>query len=400
MTSSNATIQADANEIASLQSELSAANSKVSSLSNDAAAISSINSSLQMYKSFYVSQISTISAQLTQIASLNSKVSNLNSTLYNLDANFVPTNFTNVGLPAVFNSSNPLSFLKYSILTTASWNGSNVLAVGGNFSGYPIAGLYNPISSKWVDLSQEIPYKNLVEAASTSGSGNFMIIFSLVNKSLPSGYGVGMLEYANGKFTSLVSTLPKGADFVPLGMSYNGNSYLIVGYYPNSTTQEPVSSAMFSYTPTGGLINITIPSNLSNDSAFFSAAWNGSEYGILDVNNNTPSATYHGSSVNIVTYNPTTNTFSSYNLSKTNKAVNWGNGGIAWDGAKFLVVNAIGGGFTTGFFDPITHDYTNITSTVNSIGGVPTQGLAWTGYEFFIPGLSANGDSALLLKYS
>ena len=400
LTSSNATIQADANEIASLQSELSAAESKVSSLSTDAAAISSMNASLQMYKSFYASQISTISAQLTQIASLNSVASNLNSTLHNLDANFVPTNFTNVGLPAVFNTSSPQAFLKYSILTTASWNGSYVLAVGGNFSDYPIAGLYNPISSKWIDLSQEIPYKELTEAASASGAGNFMIAFSLVNKSLPSGYGVGMLEYSNGKFINLASTLPKRADFVPLGMSYNGKSYLIVGYYPNTATQEPVSAAMFSYTPSGGLVNLTIPSNLSSGSAFFSAAWNGSEYGILDVNNNTPAATYHGSSVNIVMYNPTSNTFSSYNISNTNNAVNWGNGGIAWDGAKFLVINAIEGGFTTGFFDPITHTYTNITSTVSTLGGVPTQGLAWTGYEFFIPGLSANGESAFLFKYS
>ncbi len=71
-----------------------------------------------------------------------------------------------------------------------------------------------------------------------------------------------------------------------------------------------------------------------------------------------------------------------------------------WDGAKFLVVNAIEGGFTTGLLNPLTNEYTNVSDTYGNIDGVPREGLAWNGYEFFIPGLAANGKYPFLYAYS
>ena len=413
LTSSNATIQTDANEIASLQSELSAAESKVSSLSTDAAAIASMNSSLQMYKSFYTSQISTISAQLTQIASLNSKISQL-SVLINHFTPLLLTNLDNI-LPASFNTTGASSWTKYSMLNSVSYNGSDLFMIGGKNNSAAetptsIGALYNPSSNKFTDLSSLFSaYPDIYLMATASNGGTYLIAAATPAKS-PSGFHADLLMYNNGAVSNLTSALPSGSDFFPEGMAYGNGTYLITGFYQSSGSTN-FSPVLFAYSTAKGLTNLTseIPSSLK-DTVFLSVAYDGSDYGILDVNfsgGNVCAALYNCSwnknnpspnNVNIVMYNPLAKTFTTYkqNLS------NWFNGGISWDGAKFLVVNAVPGGFTTGMFSPDTFNYTPIINAANESPGVPGQGIAWNGYEFFIPGLgpNGNGQSPFLFSYS
>ncbi len=412
LNATNNTLSNYKSEVVDLQGKLSAAEAEASSLQNGAAnyiaEIASLNSSLQAFNqtaqlyrlnnSYLLSYV--IPHKNSLISSLSSTVSSLNSTLYQLDNEFLPTTLANLTtFPSSFNTTNASSFTRYSILLSASWNGSDVLMTGGNFTGYPIVALYNPVSKNLIDLSSELySYKPWVVVSSVAGPDDFMIAYATPSNNTSTGYKTGLIEYINGKFVNLTSAL-SGSDFIPSGMAYDGVSYLIAGYYPNTTTQGPVSAALFSYSQKSGLISLTsYISNISHNNAFLSVAWDGSEYGILEANNNAPtSLSYHGSSASVVLYNPANNSFKLDNLTGLS---NWGNGGIAWDGAKFLVVNAIGGGFTTSLFNPITNNYTNIYNTSGNIGGVPGEGLAWNGYEFFIPGLAANGKNAFLYTYS
>ena len=314
-------------------------------------------------------------------------------------------------LPSNFNISPNKPWQLYSMLNAVAYNGSNIIVVGGegdNNGTIPIAGLYNSFSNSFTNLPLGSQYNGCGLTAAAS-NGNQFLVAAICQPNSSAAFNSQYFIYDNGKFSNVSSSINTGKDFAPMSMSYDGSAYMIVGYYPFNGTLLTTSKAsgLFSYSVLNGLKNLTntIPKNMFSNKIFSSVTWDGSQYAIMTLDNN--DTVYNGavSDINLTMYNPASSAFSSYSLPSTVQ-VNYGNGGIAWDGANFLVINAIPGGFTTGLFNQNTKEYTQLGNTVQGFsgvtGGVPGQGFVWNGYEFFIPGLgpTGNGVSPFLYNYN
>ncbi len=400
-----ANVSVQAQKIQKLTAELQVLQGNNSDLSANNSALKGLIAQLQANSFNDAFSIQALQSTISRLDSINSALKVNNNSYNKLLENYMPENFFSLKLPTSFNTTTPLSFINYSMLSATAYNGSYVLAVGSNGT-MPIAGLYNSSSNNAgfyfknniIGLTLESQYKNCGFSAVASNGNEFLI--AAICKPNSSTFNAQYFIYNNGNFANVTSSINTGKDFVPMAMSYNGNSYLIVGYYPFNKTWLNTSKAsgLFSYSASNGLKNLTgiIPANTFSNKIFSSVTWDGSQYAILTLGNN--DTVYNGafSGANITMYDPVNSSFTTqYNLSGE-VIVNYGNGGIVWDGANFLIANAVSGGFITGIFNPTFKRYIEINNTV----GVPGQGLAWNGYELFIPGLGSNGISPFLYVYN
>ncbi len=406
-------VSTQANTIANLNAEIQALETNASNILIKLKAADAGNFNYQFLISSLESNISGLNSNISKLNSVNSVLSVNN---YKILQYYIPTGSISLDnlLPTSFNITafTPSPWTEYAMINSVSWNGSTMFMVGGkssaNFSGSPpisTAAVYNVALNKMTDLTSKLSAYNGYYLMAVASNGASDLIFGAYPANTSSGYHTALLQYSNGVFTNLTSTLPAGADFTPQDAVYQNGVYLITGYYsPKGSTS--VSPRLFSYSTTAGLKNISIPAAFDG-SVFLSLAYDGSQYGILDANfsgSNVCALTYSCSwstltpsplNTNMVMYNPSANTFTSYNISISN----WFNGGLAWDGANFFIASAIPSGFTTGLFNPSTNKYLPIRPPVHEIGGVPGQGLAWNGYEFFVPGLGPGGNGVSPFLY-
>ncbi len=436
--SMNQTIASLQSQINNLSSQLNNANAKEATFQKEASSkatnISTYQGTINLLKSeygnltgLYTSALNTISAKDAAIGGLSGTISNLklnisnmnttinsmNSSINSLDQNlsvlkskydnltktyyltdFVPNKFTN--LSSSFNGD----ISKVGSLNSVSWNGSYLFIGGGATSASkPIAGLYNPQSNKFINITPD--FSKYVGYNITSSASNGSIFMMTVTDPSPPSYNTTLLEYSNSKPVNVTSRNNSafGTDFIPTGMAYGDGEYLIVGYFPPSKTS---TTGLFSYLISNkSVINLTSKVPTKNGE-FLGVSYNGSQFAILYAPPTSPTSTNA-----LVMYNSATKGFNNYTLSGTTAGQN---GGIAWDGANFLVVITNANAkpkpptpkFTSGLFNPITHLYSQINSTLM---GTPNS-AAWNGTSFFICGfLSSTGpgpssNSPLLYAYN
>ena len=434
--SMNQTIASLQSQINNLSSQLNNANAKEATFQKEASSkatnISTYQGTINLLKSeygnltgLYTSALNTISAKDAAIgglsgtiSSLKLNISNMNTTINSMNnminslnqnlsslkneyylTDFVPNNLKDLSSSFKGNISSVGS------LNSVSWNGSYLFIGGGATSASkPIAGLYNPSSKTFKNITLDFfGYTGYNITSSASNGSVFMMTVTDPPPPPPSpsiSYNTTLLEYSNSKLVNATSRNKSafGTDFIPTSMAYGDGEYLIVGYYPAASKKSTPTVGLFSYlTSNDSVLNLTsiIP---SKSGEFLSIAYNGSQFAILYAPPTSPTSTNA-----LVMYNPATKDFKSYNLTGTTVSQN---GGIAWDEANFLVVTANTGsgtsGFTSGLFNPITHLYSQINSTLM---GTPNS-AAWNGTSFFICGfLSSTGPgpsstSPLLYAYN
>ncbi len=420
--SMNQTIASLQGQINNLSSQLNNANAKEATFQKEASSkatnISTYQGTINLLKSeygnltgLYTSALDTISAKDAAIGGLSGTISNLklnisnmnttikslNNTINSLNQNlsslkdeyyltdFVPNHLNNLSSPFKGKISS------VGLLNSVSWNGSYLFIGGGATSASkPIAGLYNSQSNKFINIAPD--FSKYVGYNITSSASNGSIFMMTITDPPPPpsiSYNTTLLEYSNSKLVNATSRNKSafGTDFIPTGMAYGDGEYLIVGYFPPSKTS---TTGLFSYLISNkSVINLTSKVPTKNGE-FLGVSYNGSQFAILYAPSTPPASTNA-----LVMYNPATKGFNDYTLSATTAGQN---GGIAWDGANFLVVTANTGHgtpeFTSGLFNPITHLYSQINSTLT---GTP-NGAAWNGTSFFICGFSSN--SPLLYAYN
>ena len=414
--SMNQTIASLQSQINNLSSQLNNANAKESTFQKEASStatnISTYQGTINLLKSeygnltgLYTSALNTIAAKDAAIgglsgtiSSLKLNISNMNTTINSMNnminslnqnlsslkneyylTDFVPNNLKDLSSSFTGNISSVGS------LNSVSWNGSYLFIGGGATSaGKPIAGLYNPSSKTFKNVN--LTFSKYTEYNITSSASNGSVFMMTVTHSQAHSYNTTLLNYSNNNVMNITSRNKSafGTDFIPTGMAYGDGEYLIVGYYPHSKRS---TIGLFSYLISNkSVINLTSKVPTKNGE-FLGVSYNGSQFAILYTHPKKPTNV-------IVMYNSVARSFRTYDLYGTTASQN---GGIAWDGANFLVVTATGPStseFTSGLFNPITHLYSQINSTLT---GTP-NGAAWNGTSFFICGFSSN--SPLLYAYN
>ena len=174
-------------------------------------------------------------------------------------------------------------------LSSAAWNGSSFLLVGVQYTSSglinPAMASYNPYSGRFIDLSSQIPIADsawMLSGVAWNGE-SFMIVGYEPSSSTSTGAQPVMAIYKGYSFTGLSANIPSdyGSDYF-LGITTVANQYLITGWegqnlYPSS------EGLLLLYSPHYGTftnLSSLIPSNV-----FWlgGSAWRGNELLVVGV---------------------------------------------------------------------------------------------------------------------